>query len=237
MKKNRENPISLQKKQMAATDRATIDYKSEVLRKTIHLCSISIPVVYYFITKDLALKILIPLTVFSLFADLSRYYYKPFSEIFYKLFGFLLRKHEKDAIKKNLSGATYVLISAVLTVFLFPKVFVITAFSVLIIGDIAAALIGRRFGKTPFLLKSLQGTLAFFIFSCVVILFTPKIDGSLPEFVIGFISAAIGAIAENISGGWADDNFTIPVTVGIVMWILYAIFLPHLSLILPNVPN
>lgn len=237
MKKNRENPISLQKKQMAATDRATIDYKSEVLRKTIHLCSISIPVVYYFITKDLALKILIPLTIFSLFADLSRHYYKPFSEIFYKLFGFLLRKHEKDAIKKNLSGATYVLISAVLTVFLFPKVFVITAFSVLIIGDIAAALIGRRFGKTPFLLKSLQGTLAFFIFSCVVILFTPKIDGSLPEFVIGFISAAIGAIAENISGGWADDNFTIPVTVGIVMWILYAIFLPHLSLILPNVPN
>ena len=237
MRKNRERPISLQKKQMAATDRATIDYKSEVLRKTIHLCSISIPVVYYFITKDLALKILIPMTVFSLIADLSRYYFKPFSEIFYKLFGFLLRKHEKDEVKKNLSGATYVLISAVLTILLFPKVFVVTAFSVLIVGDIAAALIGRRFGKTPFLFKSLEGTLAFFIFSCIVIMFTPKIDGSLMEFLIGFISAAVGAIAENISGGWADDNFTIPVTVGIFMWILYAIFLPHLSLILPNVPN
>ncbi len=237
MKKNRDKLKNLPKKQMVSAERATIDYQSEVLRKTIHLCSLSIPVVYYFITRELALAILLPLTVFSLVMDLSRYYFKPLSEVFYKIFGFLLRRHEKDEKKKNLNGATYVLISAVIVVALFPKVFVITAFSVLIIGDIAAALIGRKFGRTPFLFKSLEGTLAFFVFSCIVILFTPKIEGNMMEFMIGFFSVGVGAIAENISSGWADDNLTIPVTIGITMWILYALLLPHMPLILPNVPN
>jgi len=36
---------------------ATIDYKAELVRKSIHLVSLSIPTVYYFITKELALSI------------------------------------------------------------------------------------------------------------------------------------------------------------------------------------
>jgi len=222
---------------MTSSDRATIDYKSEVLRKTIHLFSLSIPTVYYFITKELALSILVPLTVFSLIVDYGRYFHKPFGDYVYKFFGFMMRKHEIDQRKKNLSGATYVLLSAVLVIFLFPKVFVVTAFAVLIIGDMSAALIGRKFGKTKFLFKSLQGTLAFFFFSCIVIIFSPKITGSSTELLIGFFSVAVGAIAENLSGEWADDNFTIPVTICITMWILYIIFLPGLTLALPNVPN
>ena len=222
---------------MTATDRATIDYKSEVIRKLIHLFSLSIPVVYYFITKELALTILIPLTILSLFVDYGRYYHKTLSILVDKVFGFMMRKHEKDSKKKNLNGATYVLLSAVIVIFLFPKVFVVTAFAVLIIGDSSAALIGRKFGKTKFLMKSLQGTIAFFLSSCIVVLLSPKIEGSLTEYVIGFIAVAIGAIAENISGEWADDNFSIPVTVCIAMWLLYAAFMPDLILILPNVPN
>ena len=135
---------------MIANDRATIDYKSEVLRKTIHLFSLSIPTVYYFITKELALSILVPLTIFSLLVDYGRYYSKPLAEIINKFFGIIMRKHEFDAKKKNLNGATYVLISAVIVVLIFPKVFVVTAFAVLIIGDISAALVGRKYGKTKF---------------------------------------------------------------------------------------
>lgn len=222
---------------MTVSERATIDYQSEILRKGIHLCSLSIPVIYYFITKELALSILIPLTVFSLVVDIGRYYFKPLAEVVHKLFGFMMRKHEVDEKKKNLNGATYVLISAVLVIILFPKVFVVTGFAVLIIGDIAAALIGRKYGQTQFLYKSLEGTLAFFVFSCFVILLAPKIEGNLTEFIIGFFAVAVGAIVENISSGWADDNLTIPVSISITMWILYSIFLPELALILPNVPN
>lgn len=222
---------------MVETDRATIDYQSEVLRKAIHLCSLSIPVIYYFIMKELALSILIPLTIISIILDLGRYYLKPISDFFYKFFGFLLRKHEKDEKRKQLNGATFILISAVLVIIVFPKIFVVTAFAVLIIGDIAAALVGRKFGQTKFLLKSLEGTLAFFAFSCIVVFLTPKVEGNILEFIIGIIAVGVGAIAENVSSGWADDNLTVPVTIGITMWILYALFLPQLPLVLANVPN
>jgi len=221
---------------MTASERGTIDYKSEVVRKLIHLVSLSIPIVYYYITKELALSILVPLTIFSLLVDYGRYYHKALSEVVYKIFGFLLRKHERDAKKKNLNGATYVLLSAVVVILLFSKVFVVTSFTVLIVGDIAAALIGRKFGKTKFIYKSLQGTLAFFVFSCIAIIFTPKLQNSLTEYLILIFAVAVGAIAENVSGEWADDNFMIPITMCITMWILYALFLPGLSLILPNVP-
>ena len=47
-------------------------YSSELIRKGIHLCSLSIPVIYYYISKDTALSILIPLTLAFGLTDLAR---------------------------------------------------------------------------------------------------------------------------------------------------------------------
>jgi dolichol kinase len=152
-------------------------------------------------------------------------------------FGFLLRKHEKDGRKKNLNGATYVFISALLGVIIFPKVLFLTAFPILIISDSTAALIGRKFGKHKLFAKSLEGTLAFFISASIVVLFTPKLNGSITEYFIGILAAAIGAIVENISFGYADDNLSIPIAVGFSMWLLYILLFPGIQLILPNVPR
>ncbi len=221
---------------MTQIDKGTIHYKNEVVRKSIHLTSLSIPVIYYFITRELALTILIPLTLFFLVADLVRYLSPAVARLFYIVFGFLLREHERDTKKKNLNGATYVLISAVACVLIFPKVFFVTAFAVLIISDSSAALIGRKFGKHKFLSKSLEGTTAFFISGCIVVLAAPKITGNLWEYIVGFVAVFIGAIVENISYGYADDNLTIPLSIGFVMWGLYLIIQPGLPLILPNVP-
>ena len=100
----------------------------------------------------------------------------------------------------------------------------------LIICDIAAALIGRRYGKHKFLAKSLEGTLAFFVFACIVTIFTPKVDGLVLEYFIGIVSGAVGAIIENISYGWADDNLTIPLSIGFTMWGLYLLLLPNIPI-------
>jgi dolichol kinase len=221
---------------MTQIDKGTINYRDEVFRKLIHLTSLSIPVVYYFITRELALKILIPMTILSLILDVGRYFYPQMGKFFYLFFGFLLRKHEKDHKKLNLNGATYVLISAVVCIIIFPKLFVVTAFAVLIISDSSAALIGRKWGKHKFIFKSLEGTIAFFFSACIVVLLTPKINGLIIEYMIGFVAVAIGAIAENISYGWADDNLSIPLCIGFVMWGLYYLFLPNTSLVLKNVP-
>jgi len=217
-------------------DKGTIDYKAELLRKSIHLLSISIAVVYYFETRELALTILIPLTLISLILDLARYFSPTYKNFLYSIVGFMLREHEINSKRIILSGATYVLIAALVTVLLFPKAFVLLGIAVLIFGDIFAALIGRKFGRHKFLFKSLEGTMSFFVFGSLIMLVTPKIEGSLTEYLIGFAAVAVAGIIENVSYGWADDNLTVPLAVCGTMAILYSIFLPNLELVLPNVP-
>ncbi len=220
---------------MTQIDNGYINYRDEIIRKLIHLFSLSIPIIYYFIPRKTAIIILSILSLFALILDITRYIHPDIGKIFYKIFGFLLRKHEVDYKKKNLNGATYVLISALLCVIIFPKPIFVTAFSILIISDSAAALIGRRFGKRKFLSKSLEGTSAFFISAVIVVLITPKISNQPIEYFIGFVGAAVGAIVENICWGFTDDNLAIPIVVGFVMWILYMILLPQYQLIFQNV--
>ena len=222
---------------MTSIDRGTIDYKDELVRKLIHLTSLLIPIIYYFIPRTSAAIILGALSLFAISLDLARYLSPQIGSVFYKIFGFLLRRHEVDEEKRNLNGATYVLISALISVLIFPKVIFITAFSMLIIGDTLAALIGRKFGKHKLLFKSLEGTLAFFVGSSIVVLFTPKVGNFPEEFIIGFIGAFVGAIVENVSSHYVDDNLSIPLSIGFVMWILYMIILPNLELTLSNVPG
>jgi dolichol kinase len=149
----------------------------------------------------------------------------------------MLRSHEVDYKKKNLNGATYVLLSALICVIVFPKVFVITSFSILIISDSMAALVGRKFGKHKLFSKSWEGTLAFFVSASIVVLFTPKLQGIVLEYLIGIFAGMVGAIVENISFGYADDNLTIPISISLAMWLLYIWLLPDLQLILPDVPR
>ncbi len=221
---------------MNKVDNATINYRDEVVRKLIHLCSLSIPVIYYYIPRIAAIYILSFMTIIALVLDVGRYFVPKMARLFYLFFGFMLRKHEMDHKKRNLNGATYVLISALACVIIFPKVLFVTAFAILIISDSTAALLGRRYGKHKFLAKSLEGTIAFFISAAIVVVFSPKVAYLSAEYIIGFIAAGIGAIAENISYGWADDNLTIPLSIGFTMWGLYLLFLPGLDLTLYNVP-
>jgi dolichol kinase len=206
-------------------ERENINYKAELIRKGIHLCSLSIPVAYYFISRDQALRILVPLTLVFLIVDLLRYYHKPTAVIFYKMFGVLLRGHEQDGASKRLNGATHVFISATLCIIIFPKLITVTCFSILIISDSAAALIGRRFGRHRFLSKSVEGSLAFFITALAVVMCAPKIFDSPGEYAIAAVAAAVGTIIE-ASSIRIDDNLSIPISIGAIMWLLYLVFYP-----------
>lgn len=219
------------------SESATINYRDEVIRKMVHLCSLSIPIAYYFFSRTEAIIILSILTITAITIDVGRYFIPSLESIVRKYLGFMMRKHEWDKKKMNLNGATYVFISALACVIIFPKVLFITGFAVLIISDSSAALIGRKFGKTKFLAKSLEGTLAFFVSAVIVVFFTPKILGEPLELLIGIIAVAVGAIVENISFGIADDNLSIPMSIGFVMWGLYLILYPGLELILLGVPR
>lgn len=222
---------------MTQIDNGTIHYRDELVRKLIHLFSLSIPIIYYLIPTSISITILAIFTAVAVIIELGRFFLPQFAVPFYKVFGFLLRKHELDEKRKNLTGASYVLISALICAIIFPKVIFVTAFTILIISDTMAALIGRKFGKHRFLRKSFEGTLSFFISASIVVLFTPKIGNFPLEYLIGIIAAFIGAIVENISYGFADDNLSIPLSVGFTMWGLYLLIFPNIKLILYNLPR
>ena len=203
-------------------------YGAEVIRKGIHLFSLSIPIIYYFLSKETALTILFPLTVFFVANDLARLHVKPFGRFYERLFGSILRSHERNDRGRRLTGASYVLISATLCVWLFPKVIFLTAFAILIVSDSAAALVGRRLGRRPFLAKSLEGTTAFFVSALIVVGLAPKVTYSLAEYLIGAVAALLGAVVEAAPQA-VDDNLAIPLAIGTFLWLLYAMFLPGVN--------
>jgi dolichol kinase len=203
-------------------------YAVEFVRKAIHLCSLSIPIVYYFIPRPTALSILLPLTLAFGLIDMARVYHEPTRNLFHRFFGWLLRSHERDGHSLRLTGATYVLVSACLFIWLFPKVIFITAFSILIVSDTLAALVGRKFGKHPLFEKSIEGTAAFLLSALVVVALAPKAVGTMNEYFVGGVAATIGAFIE-ASPIRIDDNLSIPLSVGVAMHLMYILFLPGVN--------
>lgn len=205
-----------------------ISMTNEIRRKLIHLSSISIPVMCWFLSREEALWILVPMTLAAVVIEILRRTFPRFEQVFRSFFGPLLRPHESGSpgSRPEINGATFVLVSATLCVFLFPKIIAVTAFAVLIVSDTASALYGRRFGKHKFLRKSVEGSSAFFVTAMAVVLLMAYIASAPWEFVaVGAVAALAAMVMEAVTQGGSsiDDNLTIPTTFGGVMWGLFAL--------------
>ncbi|MEP0846132.1 MAG: phosphatidate cytidylyltransferase [Phycisphaerae bacterium] len=190
-------------------------YIDEVRRKTIHLSSALIPAIYAFISTELALAILTPLLAAALLLDLLRLRSAQVRSWVDRRMGNLFRREES----RRLSGATYVLLAGVLSIWLFPKRVAIVALFIMSVSDTLASLIGRRYGRTPLLGKSLEGSAAHFASGVVVGIL------SLPAHplaaVLGALTATlVEALPLSIGRHHVDDNLAVPLTCGAVMTLL-----------------
>lgn len=199
-----------------------IPLQSELVRKAIHLLSLSIPVGYIFVPQRTALTILLPLMVLFVLVDLLMHRVGSVRRLYLKLFGFLLRPHELETRRVLLNGASYVFISACLCIWVFPKIVAVTAFAILILADIASALVGKVWGKHRFLDKTAEGSAAFLLMACLTVLALGLWLGApWSYFLAGFVGAAAGTLAEAASIRLRmDDNLSIPLSIGAVMWFL-----------------
>jgi dolichol kinase len=203
-----------------------ISFSSELIRKGIHLASLSIPIFYYYVSRSTALAVLLPIVILSVAVDFGRHYIPALERQVERLFNSILRPHERKA--GLLSGASYVLVSALICVAVFPKIITVTAFAILIVSDSSSAIFGRAFGKHKFLDKSLEGTFAFIVSAWAVVLMSPKAGSHLGhtplimEYLIGAFAAVVGGVAEAGSVTLhLDDNFSVPISIGLTMWGLY----------------
>ena len=208
---------------MKKIDRLKLRY--EVARKTIHLSSISIPVIYYFISRDIALLLLVPLFSGFFLVDLLKNFYPPVSKWYHNTFDAMLRTHELEK-KPYLNGATFITMGALILVLFFPKIIVVASFSMVSISDTFAAIIGKAFGKHRLGEKSIEGSLAFFLSSLLIVAVVPELN-----LFIGIVMALSATMTEalmvRIGSVKIDDNLSIPLVSASVGMLCYMFFMPE----------
>jgi dolichol kinase len=203
-----------------------ISYSSELARKSIHLLSLLIPILYLQVNHVTGVTILLAMALASLTIDVLRHWHEPTRRLLMRLVGRLLRNHERENGTLRLTGATWVLIAATLSLGVFPPAVGVTAFSVLIVSDTFAALVGRRFGQRRFLDKSVEGTVTFIFTACCVVV-VMGVSFGLPWTF--WVAGCIGAVSAGIAEASAvrlglDDNIAIPFGFAVPVMILDRVF-------------
>ena len=185
--------------------------RSEYFRKIIHIFNLVIPFTYLFFLESRfqALRILVPLTLFAIVIEYLRVHSVIIKKIFNNFLKSMLRIHEMDG---KYTGATWVFISSTLTIAIFPKEIAIISLVYMSLGDTIAGLVGRKFGKTKFYNKSIEGSLAGLI---VCLLSGYLVNLTLPLVVV--FSGAFAAMFIELLPMPIDDNLSVPLFAGTIM--------------------
>ena len=204
---------------VAARDNADTNLINEFKRKGFHFLSAGIPIGYYLTGYHIALWVLGGLLALAILIEYARLSHTTVNRFFHKIFGNMLR----DTESFHYSGATYLLISSFLVILVFHKEIAILCLLFLTLGDGAAAIIGKSFGRTKLFSKTLEGTLAFTVVSVGVGFFF----GQIP-FYIRVAGAVVAAIVELLPMR-TSDNLRIPIVSGSVMELLLISYLQSLN--------
>lgn len=191
-------------------------YRSEVGRKSVHFLSALTPLIYFFIDRRLALSILIPVAVAILVIDVLRQAHPGLRAFYDRHWGHLMRGDEIG----RLSGASHVMIASVLCVVLFPKPVAVTALLFMSVSDAAASLVGMRSKGPRWFRASLAGSSAFLVSAVIIgLLF---LHGRPLAALVGAVAGTIiEALPLRIGEARIDDNITVPLGAGLIMWALY----------------
>jgi len=195
----------------AITDKSFISWRSEFYRKGIHLLSLSMPVMFFLLKPRIVYIFLGSGLLLFVVYDLLRFFgSNSIKKFLYKNSGFLLRPREK----KSFSGATTIVLSGLLVYYLFDLRVAAASMIIIVIGDTAAAIIGRRFGKIKIYGKTLEGAFAFIVTTGIVVYFIPDLP-----YRIAFSGVLLGSFVELLPIP-IDDNLTVPLAAGGVMQML-----------------
>jgi dolichol kinase len=205
------------------------DYRTEVARKTIHLTGFVIPWIYYYVDRTFAVAVLIPFTLLALVIDFGRRGDGAFARWFGTWLGPILREKEKGD-QRTLHALTWFFIVSTVMVAFTPRYVAILSISIMLLADAAAALLGRRYGRHKVGGRSLEGCAAFFLAGMVIVAVTPRLSGHPGEWAVCALAALVGAVVELVSQDPLEDNVTVPLSIGLTLWLGYALAFPGLDL-------
>lgn len=177
----------------------------EVLRKSVHLVSVLIVLIYEFYGKETILWVLMLFLIIVLFLEYFRLEQGMKIPFFYMMY----REHEADSC----GGHVFFALGAIAAISLFSKEIAYAAILMTTFGDLAAALIGKFYGKKRIFKKifnnnkSLEGSASEFIIDLLVGLVI--VGDPFVSLVMAFFATLTETAVNQI-----DDNLVIPVFSG-----------------------
>ena len=192
----------------------------EIHRKSIHLLGIMFPVVYHFVNRSTMIILISALLVSSVLIDKLR---MKFDVMDYKLckminLSNMYREHEKTGY----SALTFAFVGMIICLLISSKVIVNLSISIMTLSDSTAAICGILYGKTKVNGKSIEGSVAFFIVSCLLSYVITSIYNYNFKFLISaFLASLVVTIVELYSKNWKiNDNMSISITVCVIINIM-----------------
>lgn len=192
-----------------------LDYTSEIRRKLLHLFALSLPIGYHFVSRTVAVLVPLGVFAFSFLVDLARFRSWPIQRLWCRWTDPIVRPKEE----RNFTGATNILASGWLCPLLFARPAAALALCVIILGDVAAALVGRRWGRHRFFNgRSIEGSLAFLAAAALGSVLIPGVPA-----LIGLTAAVLATVVEALSQR-IDDNLSVPLIVGLYVHLALRFF-------------
>lgn len=196
--------------------------KRELARKAIHVSSTAVPLLVWLLPRSAAIALLVPVAALALTIDLARHRIRPFRYHFLRHTRTMLRHHERH----GLAGATWMAIAYAAAAVLFPKPVAVAAMLFNGLGDAAAALVGKRWGRRRTAWgKSWEGFAAGLLVDLAIGVGAWMLSGgvvSLPAAVLGALVAATVEFAPLP----LDDNVRVTLAGGAGIMLGLSLFPP-----------
>ena len=184
-------------------------------RRLFHVVAGScIPLAGIFLSETVMIWALAILAAQGLVLDLVRFRVGWLNALFMRSMAPLLKEDEAG----HITGATYMLIAALIVFVLYGKEVGIPVMFFLSLGDPAAAMMGRRMPGPRILGKSPGGTAAFIGVGAIAVAVLLAADGIDHHWAL-WAGVAVAGVVELLSIP-PDDNLAIPLLAGTAMFLL-----------------
>ncbi|WP_412068096.1 diacylglycerol/polyprenol kinase family protein [Rubrivirga sp. IMCC43871] len=198
-----------------------IPYRAELQRKAIHLGALVLPAAMLLLPTPPARAALTLLAAFAVALDVARQRVPAVHHLVVdRGFGWMMRPEELTGVGGPivLNGAVWMCLSAAACVWLFPPGIGAAALAMLMVGDGAAAVFGRRFGRTkwPRSPKSVEGSVAYGVAAFAMGLVVVTWPGAGLSLLACAVGAGVGAAVEALPIP-VNDNFRVPLLSGLAM--------------------
>jgi dolichol kinase len=148
--------------------------KEELNRKLLHVLAVLIPVgiyygpTYFEVDRIWASALIFIIMLFAFFIEFGRVKNNTFGTLFLRLFGSMMRKEERW----KLTGATYLIcgsaICSLVSLYEGAAACAFLSLTLFILGDAAAALVGKAFGRVKVGGKTLEGSIGCFLLCTIL---------------------------------------------------------------------